>query len=162
MACQTVVFGVASPSWKAQTIMSKVRGPFTMEIRSKLRSVVEHAGGTAATRSRSASSLSAQLAHKIVAPALVLASLGAIGAASAHHPSATRVAVHQTAALTACVRMPWMYVVRNQMPWMYTARNQMPWMYTVKTHMPWMYTVRVGHPANPRAACAGTSHRLAA
>jgi len=143
-----------------------------MEIRSKLRSVVKRAGGTAATRSRSASSLSAQFAHKIVAPALVLASLGAIGAASAPHPSASRVAVHETATVTACVRMPWMYAVRshlpwmyaarNHLPWMYTARNHLPWMYTARNQMPWMYTVRAGHQANRRAACAGTSHRLAA
>ncbi len=106
-----------------------------MEIRTKLRSVVT---------------------HKIVAPAVVLASLGIALAAApmAQHSSAAPAALPRTATLTACVH--------NRLPWMYASRNQLPWMYAVTNQLPWMYAVMTGHPATARAACAAAPSRLPA
>ena len=73
-----------------------------------------------AGRSRRASSLSARITRKFVVPAVMLASLGAIAAASpgAPHPSAGHVRLPRAAALTVCVhnKLPWMYAVRAGHP----------------------------------------------
>jgi hypothetical protein len=126
-----------------------------------------------AGRSRRASSLSARITRKFVVPAVMLASLGAITAASpgAPHPSAGHVRLPRAAALTVCVhnrlpwmyagtnKLPWMYASTNQLPWMYAATNKLPWMYAATNKLPWMYAVRAGHPRIPRAACAATTRR---
>jgi hypothetical protein len=106
-----------------------------------------------AGRSRRASSLSARITRKFVVPAVMLASLGAIAAASpgAPHPSAGHVRLPRAAALTVCVH--------NKLPWMYAATNKLPWMYAATNRLPWMYAVRAGHPRVPRAACAATTRR---
>jgi hypothetical protein len=156
--------GVVSRVWRDLAIIVTNEGTFSMKTHRPSRYVILRTGGSvrSARPTAPARTVRAQATRGILAPALMLITLGAGLAASPGHSVAgqIRVSAHQPAQslairatadsmsscqidnrlwLYAIEQMPWMYAPIGKMPWMYAGIGKMPWMYAAVRKMPWMY-----------------------
>jgi hypothetical protein len=125
-------------------------GTFLMKTHRPSRYVILRTGGSvrSARRALSARKVRARATNGILAPALMLVSLGAGAAASPGHgiDNHVRASAHQPvhslahrarAGSARPCRIDsrlWVYAAIEKMPWMYAGINKMPWMYAPQRH----------------------------